>query len=227
MTIALGIRTPEGVVVATDSMRVSWRGQWPTVMLDDSKHVRLCDRLYYLVSGRFYYPRGGGPMFPLVDEGVPGATVDHLGPFMWNEVLARSIPAAENHDGLESPSALLVAGGPKGQPPGLMLYRSNRQPVVAPGPVMISGAITEWAEANGVPDMPAPAGIEAAIELAEDVCRGFLTDSYREWGIEHLLDPAAMRAQVNEPGGLIPPCSFPLHLVAITAERVTEWEVAS
>lgn len=227
MTIALGIRSREGVVVATDSMRVSWRGKWPTVMLDDSKHVRLCDRLYYLASGRFYYPRGGEPLFPLVDEGLPDATVDQLAPFMWGEILARMIPAADSHDGLESPAALLVAGGPKGQAPGLMLYRSNRLPAVAPGPVMVSGAITEWAEEHDVPDLPAPPGIEAAIELAEEICRGYLTDSYREWGIEHLLDPAALREQVNQPGGLIPPSAFPLHLVAITAERVIEWEVKS
>jgi hypothetical protein len=224
LTIALGIRTGEGILCCTDSMRVDWSTPRPTVELGGSKHERLCDRLYYLVSGYF---SSGAPLLGDVDEGkLDHLAVDELAPLMWDEVVSRMVPAMGTHDGLQRPAALLVAGGPKGQMPGLTLYRTNRQPMEASGDVLVSGAITEWAEEHGVPGVAAPATLDAAVDLAEGWCRSYLTDSYRGWGIEELLDPAALRREVSRPGGAIPPSAFPLHLVAITADEVTELEIA-
>lgn len=223
MTIALGIRTPEGVLCCTDSMRVDWSTPWPSVELGGSKHERLNDRLYYLVSGYF---SSGAPLLGDVQEGkFDHLDVEELAPLMWSEVRSRMVPAMATHDGLERPAALLVAGGPRGHEPGLVLYRTNREPEVAPGDVVVSGAITEWAEAHTVPQASAPATLDEAAELAESWCRGYLTDSYRGWGIEHLLSTSALRREVSRPGGVIPPSAFPLHLMAMTADEVMAWEI--
>lgn len=223
MTIALGIRTPEGVLACTDSMRVDWSNAWPDVMLGGSKHERLCDRLYYVVSG--YFSRGE-PLLGDVDAGkLDHLPVDELAPLMWQEVRSRMLPAMGTHDGLERPAALLVACGPKGQAPDLMLYRTNRDPEVAPGAIVVSGAITEWAEMHGVPYTAAPATLDEAVELAESWCRGYITESYRGWGIEHLLSTSALRREVSRPGGVIPPSAFPLHFVAVTPDEVMAWEI--
>ncbi len=145
MTIALGICGPDYVLAVADSKSVDWSTSWPNVMLGGSKHERLCDRLYYLVSGYF---SSGEPLLRDVQEGkFDHMAVDQLAPRMWAEVRSRMVPAMGTYDGLEWLAALLVAGGPKGHEPGLVLYRTNREPEVAPGDVVVSGAITEWAEA--------------------------------------------------------------------------------
>jgi hypothetical protein len=220
MTLAVGVRTPEGVLCATDSMRADWSTPWPTIDLDSSKFKQLGTRLYYIASGYF---RSDAPLLPL---GTDNRSVEDLAPAMWENLRGRAVPAQGTHDGLQRYPALLIAGGPAGEAPELMLLRSDREPERVPGDILVAGAMSDWAEAHQVASQPAPATLQQAAALAEALCRGYLTDSYRGWGIEELLDPAALRREVSRPGGAIPPSAFPLHLVAITADEVTELEVA-
>jgi hypothetical protein len=220
MTIALGIRTAEGVVCVTDSMRVDWAPAWPKVELDGSKFTRVSNRIYTVVSG--FFQAGIDP-----DQDLEVDEVDVAAALMWPALLGiRRLSDPRVSEGREHPTHLLLAGGPAGADPRLMLMCSDRDPVIVEGDVVAGGAMSEWAAAHHVDQLRAPASITAGRELAQQLCRGYLEDTYRGWGIEELLDTAALLEEVKRPGGALPPSAFPLHLVAITADEITEWEVA-
>jgi len=198
-------------------MRADWSTPWPKVDLDGSKVGRVGERVRYLASGYF---NSLDPLLPL--GRTDDLTVEDLAPIMFRELCRRIVPMDQTHDGRERGADLLVAGGPVGMAPGLLVFSSNR-PVS--GDILAFGAMFEWSQEHRVTELPAPATIDEAALLAESLCRAFLTDSYRGWGIEHLLDPDALRAQLNRPGGYVPPSAFPLHLIAITATQITEWRI--
>jgi hypothetical protein len=116
VTIAFGVACEDGVLLATDSMHVDWSTPWPTIDLDGSKFQRLSARLYYIASGYFC---SSDPLLPM------GCTDDRaledLAPVMWETLKGRMVPAEQTHDGLERYAALLIAGGPLGKVPELML----------------------------------------------------------------------------------------------------------
>jgi hypothetical protein len=220
VTIALGIRTAEGVVCATDSMRIDWAPAWPKVELDGSKFTRVSDHIRAIVSG--FFRAGIDP-----DQRLDVDQVDVAAALMWPALLElRMPPDPRVSHGRDHPAHLLVAGGPAGQDPRLVMMCSDRDPVTVERDVVVGGAMSEWAAAHHVDHLPAPATITAGRNLAEQLCRGYLEESYRGWGIEDLLDSAALCEEIKRPGGALPPSAFPLHLVAITANDITEWEVA-
>lgn len=217
MTIALAIQTSEGVVCVTDSMRADWSTPWPRVDLEGRKFTRFGERIYAIASGCF---RAG-----IESEQAEVDDVDEVVGGFWPVLLQLGLQPHETHDGRDYPVALLVAGGPRGRVPIVKLLRSHCEPQLGPGAVLAGGAISDWGAEHRLEQLPAPANLVQASDLSEQLCREFLLESYRGWGIEHLLDPDELRKEFTRPGGAIPPCAFPLHFAAITANDVSEWEV--
>jgi hypothetical protein len=212
VTIALGVLVPgEGVVLATDSLRVDWRKAWPDVQLNGEKFAWLGGgRIASVASGCFQgwaYPSGWIDNDQLVVKDVVRLA--------FSDLVALS---AVDRAGKFSRTHLLMGGGPAGLSPTLALLRSDAEQEPDAN-VLIGGAIEQWAQREGL-SKSTPPTVEAAIDRVVEICRAYIADLCRHARVENFKDFTGLR---GEPGGLLPPSAPPFHVAVITPREVKQW----
>ncbi len=219
MTIAFGVACEDGVLIATDSLTCRNLNGLPLRVTFDRKLRTLGERMPFVASGMVpdgYEPDPLWAALPLRD-----AAAAVFAELRWLE--AHTEPLRGAMAGLEFGVDVLVAGGPRGERPGLLLVSSHPYATTTEvgGEPIVAGAMGHWA-AGAVTFGPAPRTLTEAVPFALECCRRHLREQWHEWGFERLEDFTGIR---GEPGGAIPPSAPPFRVVTITASDIQTMEV--
>lgn len=202
MTIAFGVRCPEGVVLVTDSMRTDWSGPRPVVDLSGEKFHWIGERTVMVISGCLPEWRPDGRWAELPAEEVAERAFGELLPL---------VPSAEEtHDGLYHGLDVLVGGT------GGLGFKTTGEDSDQHGRLVVAGSMTAWGRENvRAADVPHELGDVVSWALRQAI--GYLDWSYALWGITY---EEVLEAVAGKPGAPIPPTALPLHAVAITPDEV-------
>ena len=216
MTIAFGLTCEDGALLATDSLTQQHQPNgWILVDRTRRKFGELGGLIRYVASG----------CLPPYEPDPSWATrrLEDVAEAMLGELIRLELPAEASPGGLWHPTHLMVAGGPPGEAPGVVLVGSDRDSglrAAIGGPPLVAGSMGAWAAETGAQFGDSPRRLEQALPFALAACRRYIAEDWRAWGFERWEDFHA-----EEPGGAVPPAAPPFHVALIRREGVELLEV--
>lgn len=219
MTLGWGASCVDGVVIASDSMRIRWDDSHANVWaeLDGEKIDWIGERIAYVRSGSF----ARAPLVVNVDAG--SLDLADVAVQLFAELLDRWIPTPQVDKPLQGVE-LLIAGGLQGRLPELLLLRSDEPSVdrVPVGATVLAGCMG-WGVSQRIQHADKKLRTDAALGLCISACHEYVRALYGSFGGTRLGNFSG--SIVDGSGGPIVPVAFPLQVAVITADVVHRYEV--
>ena len=201
MSIAIGVSCQDGVVLCTDAMRVIPQPDGSVTGILQHKADKI------LQAPRFAAVHSGGaplewPTLPQLAQDLETAAsqlFEFVSALRWPD----GIPAEERDENHH----LITAGGPPGQPVGMVLLRNDAPAEWASPdhPILVAGAPADgwWNRQEGL-QRARPVSLLDCFGVATLIAASFITEHYAEFGCETLHD--------FEVKSLVPCAAYPLHV---------------